>query len=210
MKFDDVAAATSLFVRRRRACLPDFVGGTAAESARVLYFIGQPTCRLDVFRRPAARSTVAGGQVMSARLKAADPGFAGAVVARGIRGREQDGDAPGGEQVLRLLGDEGRTVVALEHERRTVLEEEGFERRGGVFGGGCRNGEPSELLAARQVADREQGPIEAVDRERMSKRRAERRPYGTPLASEASSASQLATDHRPPATFVPPFTAETG
>ena len=99
---------------------------------------------------------------MSASLEAADPGFAGAVEARGVRRGEENDDFVGGEQVLRPFGDEGGAVVALEDQGRTVLEEERFQRRGGVLGVGCRNGKPSELLAARQVADREEGPIEAT------------------------------------------------
>ncbi len=70
------------------------------------------------------------------------------------------------EQVLRAFGEERRPVVALEDQRRSMFEEERLQRRGGVFGGRFGNREPGELLAARQVADREEGVIDAIDRRR--------------------------------------------
>ena len=85
----DVHAACEFLVRDRRLPSGPGLGGReAAEAPRIMFFIGHSAGRLDVFARPSSRSTVDRGQVMRARLQAADPGFAGAVVTRRVRGRE--------------------------------------------------------------------------------------------------------------------------
>jgi len=85
---DDVAEATPLVQRRRLPSGPRLGGREAAEAPRIMFFIGHSAGRLDVFARPSSRSTVDRGQVMRASLQAADPGFAGAVVTRRVRGRK--------------------------------------------------------------------------------------------------------------------------
>ena len=92
---DDVAPATSVVLRERRACLPSFGGREAAEASRIMFFIGHSARRLDVFRTPEAGSALERRPIMRARLQAADPGFAGALYRGACRAERIRSQRPG-------------------------------------------------------------------------------------------------------------------
>ena len=96
-------------------------------------------------------------------LERADAGLDGPVVAWPVRRREQTGHVPLLQQCLHRGFAEGGSVVALEHQRRTVVREECGEHRGGVRSGGVIDRLPQQRHSAGQVADGEQIREAALD-----------------------------------------------
>ena len=78
------------------------------------------------------------------------------------RGMERR-DAVATEELLEVRGAEGRAVVDLEDQRRTVFGEQPVERRDRGRRGLISDRRPGELLAAGQIADGDQVAAAAVD-----------------------------------------------
>jgi len=67
------------------------------------------------------------------------------------------------QEVLRLVGAEGRTVIGFQDQRRAVLREQRAQRVDGVVGVGVFDGKPEELLTACQIAHGQEMRMAAVD-----------------------------------------------
>jgi hypothetical protein len=81
-----------------------------------------------------------------------------------MRRREQLGNLPTPHRLAEIFRNEGRTIVALQDQRRAVLLEEGLENGLRLLGRDGPDRLPGKLLMARQVTNREQIRIGAVDR----------------------------------------------
>lgn len=118
---------------------------------------------LEVVAGPAAGMVGQGSLIVGGLLLAAVGSLARAVVLRGRTGATKVQYTPCGKQLASISGDEGRSVVALEHQGRAVFPEERGEDGDRGFGGRVGDGLPGKLVVGGQVADRKDIGIEPVD-----------------------------------------------
>lgn len=133
---------------------------------RAMQLVAQAACRLGVVGGPAAGAAGQGRLFMRARLEAANARLARAVVLGRVRWRKQVRHGVAGQQLGRLVGDERRAVIALNDQRRTMLDEQCLQRRTGRFGVGRRHRQPAQLAVAGQVTDGQQACVLPVDQPR--------------------------------------------
>ena len=104
-----------------------------------------------------------GGLVLGDLFVAAVGSLARAVVLRGRAGVTEVQYTPCGEQAASISGDESRSVVALEHQGRSVLPEERGEDGDRGLGAHVGDRLPGKLVVGGQVANRDGVGIDPVD-----------------------------------------------
>ena len=113
---------------------------------------------------PGADAGLADREEQGPDLQAADPRFAAPVVPGRSHRRREPHHAVIGEQVLREPAAEGRAVVALDDQWRSMLGKERGQDESRAGGFHVRDGKPSQLAAAGQVTHGEDRRVNAVDR----------------------------------------------
>ncbi|MFM2328886.1 MAG: hypothetical protein RLZZ494_989, partial [Pseudomonadota bacterium] len=122
----------------------------------------------EVVERPASGPTVAAGKIVSEMFDDAVAGLARAVVARQVWRRVQDHDAMRSKDVARLARDEGRSVVGLDDQRRSVGEEEAEQNIDGRLRIVSDDRVSGERAAGGQITDGENLASVAIDGRRWT------------------------------------------
>ena len=148
----------------RRLASPEFVRGERTFLARHVEFVGVVAGHREIGRRPVGGMAREFGLLPGPDFQCVIRGFAGAVVARRARGREERHDVPGSQEFVETLALERGAVVGFEHEGRAEFVKQALQRTGGGILRFVGNREPGQLQTAGQIADREDRWMASVNR----------------------------------------------
>ena len=143
----------------------EFVRRRAGRALRPARWRSLRTGRRDVVERPVARMAGLRGVTFGARFQRADACFNRPIIPWRTRRREQQIHARTARKNLACrLGNERRTVIGFQDQGRAVTRRRGTADAWIVSSAVRRaHGQPQELLAAGQVAHRQEVGIQAID-----------------------------------------------
>lgn len=117
----------------------------------IVILVGPEHCGEQIVTRPVAEAVLPCGDVLSAAFHPPDTGFASAVVPRHPHRREQGDDLPPRHPLGELVAGERRPIVALQHQRRAMLDHQLLQYRQRLSGSRIPDRRPSELVRTPQV-----------------------------------------------------------
>ena len=154
----------SFVVRDGRPLLPRLIGCRTRMAPRSADCVGQLAGVFQVFGGPAVRMPFDCCTLLGVGFVGAVGSLESPVVLGTPRGREELGHNRLEHGRLSRLGDEGRAVVALEDQGRSVFEEQVAEDRQYRLGLFVGHRLPGQLLMARQITNGEDVRIDPIDR----------------------------------------------
>jgi hypothetical protein len=132
---------------------PLLSGWNKRGSAPSCEVVGTGACLLQILDRPMVWFTSNGRGGIGERSKEADARLAGAVVLGPGSRRSQVNNSGPGQESPECGGDETRSVVALEHERRLVATEKPPHCDGDFLGRASGKGNPRDRVAGGQITN---------------------------------------------------------
>ena len=136
---------------------------SGGQALRVVCVVGPEERGEQVVARPVEQAVIASRKLFGAAFHAADPRLTSAVVAwHPYRGEQRD-DLPRCEPFGEPLTNKRRAIIALEHQRWTVLCDESLQYRQRLDCRGVGHRRPRQLQPTGQVADRQDLIITAID-----------------------------------------------
>jgi len=146
-----------------RAGVPQLVGARAEVAVGAGVGVGFGASGRGVVPGPVAWVAVAGGVCFSPDFQRADGCLDGTIVPWHTGRRVQDFHAEVFRKLADCCGNEGRSVIAFQDERRAVADEQVGQGGDDGVGGDVGDGKPEQDMAAGEVADGEQVRMKSVD-----------------------------------------------
>lgn len=161
--FDGGGERGALGIGDRGAPGPEVVGGGAARTLGAGGGVGLGLSEGEVVGRPEGGAALTLGVAVSSGFQRSDAGFDGAIVPWRMGRRVQAKDAGGGQEVLELVGNESRSVIAFQDQRGAVANDQEREAGDSVLGAHRGDRSPEELLVTGEITDGEEIREDPID-----------------------------------------------